>query len=50
MSPFSIEEKYQGAWAICEPWFTGSRDFCELWKNVNQNFFLILHVNQKRKF
>ena len=24
-----------GAWVICEPWFTGSRDFCELWKYVN---------------
>jgi hypothetical protein len=35
-----------GAWVICEPWFTGSRDFCELCKYVNHNFFLILHVNQ----
>ena len=24
-----------GAWVICEPWFTGSRDLCELWKYVN---------------
>ena len=24
-----------GAWAICEPWFTDSRDFCELRKYVN---------------
>ncbi len=24
-----------GAWVICEPWFTGSRYFCELWKYVN---------------
>jgi hypothetical protein len=23
------------AGAICEPWFTGSREICELWKNVN---------------
>ena len=23
------------AWVICEPWFTGSRDLCELWKYVN---------------
>ena len=26
-----------GAWVICEPWFTGSRDLCELWKYVYQN-------------
>ncbi len=26
----------KGAWVICEPWFTGSRDLCELWKYVNQ--------------
>ena len=24
-----------GAWVICEPRFTGSREICELWKNVN---------------
>ena len=24
-----------GAWVICEPWFTGSRDLCELWKYAN---------------
>ncbi len=27
--------KFCGAWVICEPWFTGSRDLCELWKYVN---------------
>ena len=24
-----------GAWVICEPCFTGSRDLCELWKYAN---------------
>ena len=24
-----------GAWVICEPWFIGSRDLCELWKYMN---------------
>ena len=24
-----------GAEVIFEPWFTGSREICELWKNVN---------------
>ena len=24
-----------GAWVICEPWFTGSRDLYEPWKYVN---------------
>ena len=24
-----------GAWVICEPWFTGTREICELWKNRN---------------
>ena len=23
------------AWVICEPRFTGSREICELWENVN---------------
>jgi hypothetical protein len=27
-----------GAWVICETWFTGSRDFCELWKHVNHTY------------
>ena len=27
--------KILGAWVICEPRFTGSREICELWKNVN---------------
>ena len=27
--------KHVGAWVICEPRFTGSREICELWKNVN---------------
>ena len=27
--------KHFGAWVICEPWFIGSRDLCELWKYVN---------------
>ena len=26
-----------GAGVICEPWFTGSPEICELWKNVNHN-------------
>ena len=26
---------YHGAWVICEPRFTGSREICELWKSVN---------------
>ena len=34
-----IQELYKsnffGAWVICEPWFTGSREICELWKIVN---------------
>jgi hypothetical protein len=24
-----------GAWVICEPRFTSSREICELWENVN---------------
>ena len=24
-----------GAWVICESRFTGSRELCELWENVN---------------
>ena len=26
---------YFGAWVICGTWFTGSREICELWKDVN---------------
>ena len=29
--------KFIGAGVICEPWFTGSPEICELWKNVNHN-------------
>ena len=30
-SEISLERIF-GAWVISEPWSTGSRDFCELWK------------------
>ncbi len=29
--------QYLGAGVICEPWFTGSPEICELRKNVNLN-------------
>ena len=29
--------KFIGAGVICEPWFTGSPEICELRKNVNHN-------------
>ena len=35
------QTKNKGACVICEPWLTGSRDLCELWKYVNHNFFLL---------
>jgi len=31
------DTKNYGAGVICEPWFTGSLEICELRKNVNHN-------------
>jgi hypothetical protein len=25
----------ENSWVICEPWFIGSRNFCELWKYLS---------------
>jgi hypothetical protein len=36
-----------GAWVIWEPWFTGSRDFCELWKYLNHKFFMVYNESFK---
>jgi hypothetical protein len=33
--PYPLKNTKKGAGVICEPWFTGSPEICELKKNLN---------------